>query len=103
MAHRCGATGQNDSAPGCRTAPASHDTLRKTELLLLAEGLYPSLTAYLLITRTIYLLVRSQSLRICGRVSSELRSGEESQSQSGRKKEKNRDKKEVNRLATSMS
>lgn len=101
MAHRCGATGQNDSAPGCRTAPASHDTLRKTELLLLAEGLYPSLTAYLLITRTIYLLVRSQSLRICGRVRSELRSGEESQS--GRKKEINRDKKEVNRLATSVS
>lgn len=67
MAHRCGATGRSDSTPGCPTAPASHDTLRKTELLLLAEALYPSITTYLLITGTIYLLVRSESLGVCGR------------------------------------
>lgn len=103
MAHRCGATGRSDSTPGCPTAPASHDTLRKTELLLLAEALYPSITTYLLITRTIYLLVRSESLGVCGRVRSKLRSGEECQSESRSKKEKNRGKKEVNRLATSMS
>lgn len=54
MAHRCGATGRDMSALGYPTAPASHDRLRKTELLLLAEGLYPSLITYLLTTRTIF-------------------------------------------------
>lgn len=88
MVHRCGPPGRHDSGPGLPTAPASHDTLGKTELLLLAKGLYSSLTTYLLLTRHIYSLFRSESLGTSGKVSAELRSGEESRSESGSKKGK---------------
>lgn len=60
----------------------------KTELLLLAKGLYSSFTTYLLLTRHIYSLFRSESLGTSGTVSAELRSGEESWSESGSKKGK---------------
>lgn len=87
MVHRCGPPGRRDSGPGLPTAPASHDTLRKNRAAFVSQGASFQ-SHHLPVAHSPHLF--AVQVRISWNLwySAELRSGEESRSESGSKKGK---------------